>query len=230
MVTVDKAIIARIEKKGKHFEVLVDPELAYDLRSGKQISVSGMLAVNEIFKDSKKGLKAGEGELREAFGNIDIFQIAEKIVKEGDIQLTTEFRKKKELEKKKQIAAFISKNAMDPRTKLPHPIERVLSAMDQAGVHVDPFHPVDKQIQPVIDAIKGIIPISMEKVKLHIHVPAKYSNQAYGVVKSFGTEGKWLDDGSLYAIIIIPAGLKDDVFSRLNKVTNGEVSIQQKDG
>ncbi len=228
MVTVDKAIIAKVEKKGKHFEVLVDPELAYDLRSGKQISVSSMLAVNEVFKDSRKGLKIGPGDLEESFGSQDVFSVAEKIVKEGEIQLTTEFRKKKEIEKKRQIAAFISKNAMDPRTKMPHPIERIMTAMDQAGIHVDASQPADRQIEKVVDAIKGIIPISMEKVSLQVHVPAKYSNQAYGIIKSFGSPGKWLGDGSLQAVIIIPAGLKDEIFSRLNKATNGEVSIQER--
>ncbi len=226
MVTVDKAIIARMEKSGRHFEVLVDPELAYELRSGKQISVSSMLAVNEVFKDSKKSLKAGPQELEQAFNSADPFAIAEMIVKEGDVQLTTEFRKKKVEEKKKQVATFISKNAMDPRTKLPHPIERVLTSMEQAGVRIDPFKSADKQVEATVEAIKKIIPLSMEKIKLRIRVPAKYSGQAYGVIKGFGANATWLGDGSLDAQITVPAGFKDDIFGKIMGIAKGDASIE----
>ena len=101
MVTVDKAIIARLEKDGKHFEVLVDPELAYSLKDGKTISLSKMLAVNDVFSDSKKGMKISSAELERVFGTSDIEKIAETVVKQGDVQLTTDFRKQKVVEKKK---------------------------------------------------------------------------------------------------------------------------------
>ena len=48
MVTVEEAIIAKIDKAGKHFEVLVDPNIAYELREGKIVSISKMLAVWSI--------------------------------------------------------------------------------------------------------------------------------------------------------------------------------------
>ena len=38
MVTVDQAIIAKIDKDGKHFEVLVDADIAYDLKEGMIVS------------------------------------------------------------------------------------------------------------------------------------------------------------------------------------------------
>ena len=44
MVTVDEAIIAKFDKDGKHFEILVDSELAYGMKEGKIVSLSKMLA------------------------------------------------------------------------------------------------------------------------------------------------------------------------------------------
>ena len=62
MVNVDEAIIAKYEYSGEHFEILVDPDLAADFRSpdGPDVAIEDLLAVEEIFKDSKKGDKASD--------------------------------------------------------------------------------------------------------------------------------------------------------------------------
>ncbi|MFC2143410.1 ribosome assembly factor SBDS [Candidatus Aenigmatarchaeota archaeon] len=230
MVTVDEAIIAKLDKEGKHFEVLVDPQIAYDLKEGKIVSLSKMLAVNQIFIDSKKGDRASDSDIQQIFGTLDIEKIAEVIVKKGEIQLTTEFRKKKAEEKKKQIAAFISKFGVNPQTKVPHPQERIVNAMNQARCHVDPFKPADQQVDSVLKQIQGILPISMEEAILDIEIPAQYSGQAFGVLKELGSleNQKWLNDGSLHARLKIPAGLKEKVFSKLNAMTGGNVKITER--
>ncbi len=230
MVTVDKAVIARLEKDGKHFEVLVDPELAYGLKDGKTVSVPKMLAVNEVFSDSRKGMKISSSELERVFGTPDIEKVAEEIVKQGDVQLTTEFRKNKVDERRRQIAAFISRYAINPQTRVPHPQERIMNAMEQAHLSIDPFKPAEQQIDDVMKALKPIIPISLEEASMSIIVPAKYSGYAYGRIKNLGTiaEQKWLTDGSLSARLVTPAGLKEEVYRILNSITNGEVKIEEK--
>jgi ribosome maturation protein Sdo1 len=40
---------------------------------------------------------------------------------------------------------------MDPKTKSPHPRKRIELAMDEAGVHVDPFKPVSEQVKTIIE-------------------------------------------------------------------------------
>ena len=73
MVTLDDAIIAKIVRNGKHFEILVDADIAYDLKEGRTVSISRMLAVNEVFTEAKKanrgimkniGLSIREGMLK----------------------------------------------------------------------------------------------------------------------------------------------------------------------
>ena len=57
MVNVDDAIIARLESFGEKFEILVDADLAADFRNPdhtEEIPIEDILAVEEIFKDSKK--------------------------------------------------------------------------------------------------------------------------------------------------------------------------------
>ncbi len=228
MVTVDEAIIAKIVKDGKHFEILVDPDLAYDLREGKSVSLQRMLAVNVVCADAKKGDKASIKDVEHAFGTLDIEKIAEHIVKHGDIQLTTEFRRKKIEERRKQIATLIAKNVVNPQTKIPHPPERILNAMEQAHFSVDPIKSAEQQMDDAIKAIKEILPVSFEQITLNIEVPAKYSGRAYGVIKEFHPEKEnWLADGSLAAKITIPAGVRENVYRRLGAVTEGNARIEE---
>lgn len=229
MVTVDEAIIARYEKEGKHFEILVDPAIAYDLKEGKIVSLSKMLAVNEVFTDSKKGTRASASDVEQTFGTIDMEKISETIVKKGDIQLTTEFRRKKTEERRKQIAAFISRNAVNPKTGVPHPQERIMAAMSQAKVNIDPMHPADQQVDAVVNKIKEIIPISMEQATLTVEIPAQYAGKAYGALKELHpSKEQWLSNGSLVAQITVPAGMKENIFRKLGSLTNGEAKIEEK--
>ncbi len=229
MVTVEKAIIARLEKEGKHFEVLVDPDIAYELREGRSVSVSKMLAVNSVFSDSGKGLKSSESDLEHAFRTQDAEEIAEIIVKKGFLQTTTDFRRRKTDEKKRQIASFISRHAINPQTRLPHPIERILTAMEQSKVSIDPFRPANEQIDGVVSALKPVIPISIEELVLSIEVPAQYSGMAFGIIKDLGKmqNQQWLSNGALLVKLSIPAGMRDDVFRRLNSITEGNAKIEE---
>ena len=228
MVTVDEAIIAKYEKEGKHFEILVDPELAYELKEGKTVSIQRMIAVNHVYTDSKKATKPSPSEIEKTFGTQDMEKIAELIVKNGDMQLTTEFRRQKVEEKRKQIGELISKYAINPQTKLPHPQQRILAAMDQARVHADPFKPADQQVEAVIKSLKEILPISVEELTLTVEIPARYAGRGYGVLKEYGIhQEQWLTDGSLVVKITIPAGTKENVYRRLGNLTEGNAKITE---
>ncbi|MBI4014425.1 MAG: ribosome assembly factor SBDS [Candidatus Aenigmarchaeota archaeon] len=222
MVTLDKAVIAKLDKNGKHFEILVDANLAYAYKEGKSVSLASMLAVNHIFSDASKGTKSPESDLK-VFGTDDPFAVAEEVLKKGEIQLTTEFRRKKAEEKRLQIASIISKNAINPQTKLPHPQQRIENAMEQAKINVDPLVPADQQIPSIIAALRPILPISFETADVEVMIPARYASRAFGVMKTMGdiVSQKWMQDGSLAVKIKIPAGMKQDILGKINSLSGG---------
>lgn len=230
MVTLDKAIIAKIEKGDKRFEILVDPELAYEYREKKiqNIDIRKILAVDNVFKDSKKGMPASKQDLINFFGTDNIEKIAKEIIEKGELQLTTEMRRKKLEAKKMEIAELIAKNSIDPRTKVPHSVQRILNAMEEAKVHVDIFKKSEEQINDIVKAISNVIPISFERIKLEIKIPAKHATKCFGYIKSLNANAEWLNDGSLRAILEIPAGLKTEVFQKINNLTHGENEILVK--
>ena len=228
MVSLDDAVIARLKKGEEHFEVLVDPYAAADLIDGKEIDIIQILAIDAIFKDSKKGTHASEEAIKEKFGTDDVAEVAKQIVLNGDIQLTTEQRHKMQKNKKNRIIETISRNAMDPKTKAPHPRQRIELAMDEAGVHVDPFKPVSEQVKTIIEALRPLIPISMEHVRISVKIPPEHIGKAYGVARNYGTleREEWQSDGSWIGIIKIPAGMQTDFYDKLNDVTKGNVSTK----
>jgi len=228
LVSLDEAVIARLKKGEEHFEVLVDPYAAADLIEGKNIDVIQNLAIDSVFKDSKKGTHASEDSLIKHFGTSNITEISKQIILKGVIQLTTEQRQKMQKNKKARIVEVISRNAMDPKTKSPHPRQRIELAMDQAGVHIDPFKPVSEQVKTIIDLLRPIIPISMENLRISVKIPAEYIGRAYGTVRNFGTLERedWQSDGSWLGIIRIPAGMQNDFYDKINDATKGNVSTK----
>ena len=228
MVSLDDAVIARLKKGEEHFEVLVDPYAAADLIDGKEIDVVQSLAIDAVFKDSKKGTHASEESLQKNFGTEDIAEITKQIILKGDIQLTTEQRSKMQENKRNRIVETIAKNAMDPKTKAPHPRQRIELAMEQAGTHVDPFKPVSEQVKAIIELLRPIIPISMENIRISVKIPAEQIGRAYGTVRNFGTLERedWQSDGSWVGIIKLPAGMQTDFYDKLNDVTKGNVSTK----
>lgn len=226
MVTVENAIIAHFEKSGKRFEILVDPELAYSMKEGKTISINKMLAANFVFTDARKANRASPSDVEKTFGTHDIEKIADYIIKNGEMQLTTDFRRKKIDERKKQIAAFISKNAINPQTKLPHPQERVLSAMESAHLNIDPFRSAEHQVNDVMKAIKGILPISLEETVLQVEISAQYASRVYGILKEYVKEQAW-NQGALAVRIAIPAGMRETIYKKVGSISDGTAKITE---
>lgn len=223
MVSIEDAIICRLKRMGLIFEILVDPNKAVEFKKNKSGNLDDILAVSNIYRDARKGDLISADELQKAFGRLDFTEIATKILLEGEIQLTTEQRRKQIEEKKIQIAEIISKRAINPQTNLPHPTNRIINAMEQVGVHIDPFIDAEAQVDGVVKAIKTLLPIKIQRVIFQVTIPSQFSGKVYSLLKkSVGEfEEKWLNDGSLQAIINTPAGIQMDLLKHIGDATHG---------
>lgn len=193
------------------------------MKKGAKVSMDDLLAYPAVYKDSRKGEAVSEQDLQKVFGTKDIMKIAERIIKEGELQLTTEQRRKMIEQKKIQIANIISRKGINPQTNTPHPPQRIINAMEQVGVNIDPFLDAELQVDKVLKSIKTILPIKFQKVVLQIKIPPQFSGSAYSVLKSVGSiiNEEWLGDGSLLANIEILAGVQDELFQKLSSLTHG---------
>ena len=227
MVSLEDAVIARLIRDKIQFEILVDPEKALEFKRGSNIAIENILAVSEIFKDSKRGERSSEEDLNKAFNTTDVFKIATAILKHGQIQVTTEQRKKEVEERKKEIANIISKQAVDPKTKLPHPANRIMNAMQEAHINVDPDKSATDQMESVIEKIRSIIPISIERIEIALRVPIQYAGKVSSAIRSMASvkNEEWKSDVWI-AVIEIPAGMQSTVYDKLNKLTSGNVEVK----
>jgi ribosome maturation protein SDO1 len=219
----EKYTVARMTKDNEHFEVLVKPQKALDYRMGKIAAITEVLAAETVFSDANKGTKVSEETIRKAFGTTDTLKVAETILKKGTLQLTTEQRRKMIEDKRRQIIDFISRQAVDPKTNLPHPPLRIENAMEQIHYSIDPFKPVEEQAKDIIKQLRMILPLKIEQVAVGVHIPAEYSMRTYGTVKGFGSirREEWRADGSWYGVLEMPAGLYAPFLEKLGEITKG---------
>lgn len=75
---------------------MVDPDLAAEFRNpdGQDVAIEDLLAVEEIFKDSKKGDKASEEAMLKIFETTDPIEVSKVILEKGHVQLTAEQKDK----------------------------------------------------------------------------------------------------------------------------------------
>jgi ribosome maturation protein SDO1 len=247
-------IIGRMENSGRAFEMLMDPEKAWEakklireeinkrLKEGKEKS---RLTVEEIinhkdidlelifesfivFEDLRRGKKATDGDMEVVFNTVDGMKIGAYILLDGDIQWTQAQREEERQKKLKQIITIISKNAINPQNKKPHPYQRIEKAIEEAKVKIDLMRSAEEQVDDVVKSIRAIIPIRIEQVEMAIKIPTAFTAKGYNIVAQYVQIKKeeWQSDGSWVAVVSLPAGLQMELVDKLNKLTHGRVQTK----
>jgi ribosome maturation protein SDO1 len=219
----EKFTIARYTKDNEHFEILVKSDKALEYRNGKISGITEVLAAETIYADANKGTRVPEDTLKKAFATTDPLKIADIIIKKGQLQLTTEQRRKMVEDKRRQIIDYISRQAVDPKTNLPHPPTRIENAMEQIRYPIDPYKSIEEQARDIIKLLRPILPLKVEQLSIGVHVPAVYAQRAYGSIKTYGAikREEWRSDGSWYGVIEMPAGSYASFLSKLGELTKG---------
>jgi len=220
--------IARLKTHGERFEIIVDPENAYAFKMGQDVPMEDILEGDTIFKQAHRGEKASEELLQEIFETTDPEEIASRILKKGELQLTAEQRSQMTEEKRKQIINIITRNAVNPQTGLPHPPQRIENALQQANVSIEPFREASSQAKEVLKALMPIIPIRMEQVIVGMKFPPEFAGKAYGIVESFGEIEKqeWGKDGSWMVLARVPGGMAGTFLEKVNNFTKGKAQTR----
>ncbi|MAE79786.1 MAG: ribosome assembly factor SBDS [Candidatus Poseidoniales archaeon] len=216
MVSLDDAVLARMEKGGKRYELLVDPNQVDEFKSDPQsIDLNQFLAMDEVFHDIRGGERPTAEAIENTFGTQDILEIAKTILDKGSIQLTTAQRKARVEQMRQQIVHEIHTMAVDPKTKSPHPKTRIELALDESRYSVDPFKRLDDQVKLAIEVLKPMIPLSFESVRLALRVPGSAYGSASRILRPYLEKEQWLENGSWAGIIELPAGMKDVIIGKI---------------
>ena len=247
-------IIGRIQKAGRTFEMLLDPDnaweakkiireeinnrlkdgkersrlLATDLLNNPKIDLELIFESFTVFEDLKRGKKATDGDMVAVFETSDGRVISGHVLLDGEIHWTKNQREEEQHKKLKQIITIISKNAINPQNKKPHPAQRIEKAIEEANVKIDIMKNAEEQVDDVVKKIQTIIPIRMEQVELALKIPTSFTAKGYNIVAQLAQIKKeeWQSDGSWVSVVSLPAGLQMELIDKLNKLTHGRVQTK----
>ncbi len=225
----EKLTLARIKKFGKNFEVSVDSDLALKFKKNELKDVREVLLSENVYSDAHKGLVVPAAVLKEVFGTDDVLKVAEIIIKEGEVQLSSEHRHKEMEQKKRQLIEMIHRQAVDPKTGYPHPSDRIEAALEQGKINFDYNTSVEEQFEGIISKLRVLLPLKIEQKKLSVEVPGQYAGKAYSIVtrNSKVLKEEWTAKGSWRVLLEIPAGFYFDFLNLLNSVCHGDVLVEE---
>lgn len=228
MISLDDAVVAKLESHGERFEILVDPDVAAQIRRGEDVPVEDAVAALDIFENASQAERASEESLNKVFKTTDFEPIALQIIKKGEIHLTTEQRKAMTAEKRRQVITFIARNAINPQTGHPHPPQRIDMAMEEAKVHIDPFRSLEELVKDAMKALRPLIPIKFEEIRIAIRISPDDAPRAYGEISTAATIEKeeWQKDGSWICVVSIPAGIQNEFYDLINRISHGEAETK----
>ena len=228
MVDLDNAVVARLDTHGETFEILLDPTVIRDIKAGKDVDLLEHMVIDDVFKNASRGTRPQSEKILEAFGTTDIRAIASRIIEKGEIQITTEQRREMLEAKRQRIVAYISANAINPQTKLPHPPNRISMALDEVKFHVDAFKTMEKQVDEAMKLLKPLIPIRLEKSRVAVRLSGTDYGKCYEDLIGFGIveREEWQKDGSWIGVMEIPAGRINELTGRMKDRTRGTAEVR----
>ena len=221
MVSLDDAVLARLEKGGKRYEALVDPDLVEQWREDSSaIELDDFMAMDEIFHDARAGERPTEEALKNTFQTLEVEAILNIILEKGSIQLTTAQRKARVENMRQQIIHHIHSQAIDPKSKSPHPRTRIELALDESKYSVDPFKRLEDQVKDAIAKLKPLIPLSFESVRLAFRIPGSAYGSVSQLLRPYQKKEQWLENGDWACVVELPAGMKGDMIGQVLKRAN----------
>ena len=216
VVSLDDAVLARLEKGGNRYEILVDPYLVERWKEDNEsVPIGDLLAIEEVWSDARAAERPSSDAIENVFGTNEIAVCATKILLEGSIQLTTAQRKKMVEDKKLQIVNEIASTATDPKTKLPHPRTRIENALDEIRFSVDPFKSTESQVEQAVKELRPVIPLQFITVRLAFKVQGKDFGSISQMLRDSIQKEEWLSDGSWVCVVSAPGGMKNDLIGKV---------------
>lgn len=219
MVSLDDAVVARWEHGGKRYEVLLDPDLVEAFREDPDaVNLDDLMAVEDVFHDARQGERPAVDDLIATFGSEDVGAATRTILERGSIQLTTAQRKARVDAMRQRILHQIHSQAVDPRTKSPHPRARLELALEESRFSVDPFKRLEAQVKDAINVLKPLIPLSFERIKLAFKVSGSAYGRAHQVLRPDLKREEWLANGAWVGIVEVPAARKADLIEDIMRL------------
>lgn len=218
--------IVKFKADKQNFEVACKPGAVLKYRQGKLGSLDNVILTDVVFKNFSKADRAKNTELIAAFGTDNMMECIKQIVERGEFQLSAGERKEKQVQKKNEIVTYIHKYYIDPRSKLPHPVARIESALEELKVNIDPDAPADRQALEFVKKLLGKLPLKRSEMGATLTIPHQYVAQCASLLRARVSISKenYTTNGCSYVVSMAP-GDYDKLLADLNKITKGDFQL-----
>eukprot|EP00486_Rosalina_sp_Unknown_P001088 CAMPEP_0201574190 /NCGR_PEP_ID=MMETSP0190_2-20130828/18510_1 /ASSEMBLY_ACC=CAM_ASM_000263 /TAXON_ID=37353 /ORGANISM="Rosalina sp." /LENGTH=305 /DNA_ID=CAMNT_0048002091 /DNA_START=24 /DNA_END=944 /DNA_ORIENTATION=- len=212
---------------GKHkFEVIAKQGTVLKYRDGN-LGFANVLMVDNIFTNSTRGDIANPSDLNEVFGTEDLMKCCEEIVNKGQLQYTAQERKAFVDAKTNEIVYYINKNYVDPKTKLPHPSDRISNCMKECHIRVDANKDTKRQAEDAVKKMRGKLMFAKAvSLRAKLTIKHAYVGQCTNLVHKIANVIKedWTGEGCVFTLELSKADI-NTLTVALAKPTNGDYNM-----
>lgn len=216
-VRLTNVAVVRLTKGGKRFEVACYKNKIVDYRNGHEKDIDEVLQAETIFTNVSKGVLANKKVLKSVFGIDDEALIIEKILRNGQVQISEKERDAYYENIWREVSNLVSEKCVNPANNRRYAPDIIRQAMKLSEFSAHPTRSVKQQFLDCVKLLirKKILPIQRAKMhlKLTIHneihedaiafvngrngeiIPNTNAADAY---ESSNTEIEFLLDPSLY--------------------------------
>jgi len=214
--------VVKYKKGNQRFQVITNKGSVLKYRDELISFEYVLLGKEQIFGKSLQDIPT-ESDLEKAFGTHDIIKCAKEIIENGELQYTKEERKKFIDDKTKQIAQYIHENFVDPKTKYPHPQQRIINCMKECRIKIDPDKDTIKQSLNAINKMSKILMFKMaDMLTIRLIIKHSYYHKITKMIKKYVNviSKDWNNIGCVLIIQCTPTNW-DNLQSNIYKQTNG---------
>jgi ribosome maturation protein SDO1 len=193
-------------------------------RAGK-LGWNNVLVADQVFTDSRKGNVAKSNDLRKVFGTDDLNTCLQKIVQEGDLQVSAKERREDQQQHRRAVIGYMHRTYVDARN-LPHPVSRLEGVIDEAKVRLDQRESVEKQADEIVKKLQGTLVFRKNTAEYTVVVKHEYAKKVQSTIYQFSDVRKedWSAQGCTWTLNVSPHDL-DNLISALNKTTKGDFQL-----
>ena len=206
------------------FEIYCKPG-SIDRYREENLAISNVVQTDNIYLDIKKGNVAKETDLEKNFGTSDYEECIKVMLDKGEYSLTTEERRKKVEQRKREIISYISKNYVDTKTNIKITIDIIEETLKKIKMTIDPHISGNKQAKDIIRKFINCYPVKKISIDGSLNIPYYLQEKMNKILSKYSDISSIYKNENIcktiYDLSIAPGDF-DELMNVLQKVTNGE--------
>lgn len=137
IVKLTNVAIVKYRKKNRKAEIACYKNKVIDWRNGNEDNIDNVIQINQIFSNAIQGTIASEGLLAKLFGTTDKTEIIQKILDEGNLQVSQKEREVLAENAFQEVVKILGKKLIHPKSKRLFPEEAIQNALKNINFKAD---------------------------------------------------------------------------------------------